>query len=365
MCHDLQLRILDDCAARYPAWVRTGVIAAQFVAHEGQDWAGCLDAAAAMADRQLDPAEATWRLHVFTPVIGVPGASGPATVAVLQISHALADGTRAADLAGWLFGRPVPVAPIITPRRGSLLVRSVTAARTHRQLVRDTAAGVLPAAPPPRPALLTNSAPLGARAGRTLVRSRAALGGHTVTVSVLSAVSTALAGYLHDRGEDTSRLTAEVPTAYTGIRQARNNFRNVGVGLYPELSVPERSERISADLAGARARGDHPATVAGRRSYAAVPAPLLRWGVRQFDATARCPVVTGHTVVTSVNRGAADLRFGDAPVLLTAGYPALSPVMSLVHGVHGIGDTVAVSVYGAESAGDIDDYVDRLDRALG
>jgi hypothetical protein len=30
--------------------------------------------------------------------------------------------------------------------------------------------------------------------------------------------------------------------------------------------------------------------------------------------------------------------------------------------VHGIGDTVAISVHAAESAvGDIDDYVDRLD----
>ncbi len=40
-------------------------------------------------------------------------------------------------------------------------------------------------------------------------------------------------------------------------------------------------------------------------------------------------------------------------------------MMGLTHGVHGIGDTVAVSVHAAESAiGDVDDYVARLDAAL-
>jgi hypothetical protein len=69
--------------------------------------------------------------------------------------------------------------------------------------------------------------------------------------------------------------------------------------------------------------------------------------------------------VSSVDRGPADLRFGDAPVLLTAGYPALSPAMGLTHGVHGIGDTVAISVHAAESAiGDVDAYLQRLDAEL-
>jgi hypothetical protein len=101
------------------------------------------------------------------------------------------------------------------------------------------------------------------------------------------------------------------------------------------------------------------------RAFAAVPAPLLRWGVAQFDPALRSPTATGNTVVSSVNRGAADLSFGDAPVVVTAGYPAFSPMMGLTHGVHGIGDTVAVSVHAAESAvGDIDAYVRRLDAAL-
>jgi hypothetical protein len=48
---------------------------------------------------------------------------------------------------------------------------------------------------------------------------------------------------------------------------------------------------------------------------------LLRWGIGQFDPSERSAVVGGHTVVSSVNRGPADLSFGGCPVVLTAGYP--------------------------------------------
>ena len=50
---------------------------------------------------------------------------------------------------------------------------------------------------------------------------------------------------------------------------------------------------------------------------------------------------------------------------LTAGFPALSPMMGLTHGVHGIGDMVAVSVHADPAAIDADDYLDRLADALG
>jgi hypothetical protein len=140
----------------------------------------------------------------------------------------------------------------------------------------------------------------------------------------------------------------------------------VGVGLYPELDVDARMARIVEDLAERRRRAGHPAMLAASRAFAAVPAPLLRWGVKQFDPTLRSPTVTGNTVVSSVNRGPADLHFGELPVVLTAGYPGLSPMMGLTHGVHGIGDTIAVSVHAAESAvGDVDAYVERLERSLG
>ena len=69
-----------------------------------------------------------------------------------------------------------------------------------------------------------------------------------MTVAVLAAISGALAGYLGDRGEDTSTLGAEVPMAKAGARQANNHFGNVGVGLYPQLSCEERTLRIAAEL---------------------------------------------------------------------------------------------------------------------
>jgi hypothetical protein len=149
------------------------------------------------------------------------------------------------------------------------------------------------------------------------------------------------------------------------VPQAHNHFGNVVVGLYPELGLDARVERIATDLANGRRRFGHPATRSADRAFAAVPAPLLRWGVSLFDPDVRLAQVAGNTVVSSVNRGPADLSFGDASVVLTAGYPALSPVMGLTHGVHGIGDTVAISVHAAESAiPDIDAYLKLLDAAL-
>lgn len=51
--------------------------------------------------------------------------------------------------------------------------------------------------------------------------------------------------------------------------------------------------------------------------------------------------------------------------MLTSGYPALSPMIGLTHGVHGLGQTIAISVHAAESAvPDIDAYVALLEAAL-
>ncbi len=365
-CEDLRLRIVDDNRWRYPRWVRGPVEPAQFTVHGERDWDGCLADVAALADQQLDPRVASWRLHVFAPVHGAPGASSAVTVVVLHATHSLADGTRMAELAGWLFGRPVAVPPIPAPDHGSLVLRSVAAARTHRAMVRDLHAGRLPAPYDPQPLLPTNTRPAGRRGVRTLLRRRWELSrGSTVTVAVLVAVAAALDGYLRDRGTEPPRLSAEVLLAKPGIRLAQNHFRTIGIGLHPELDPVARSAAISADLQAGRARAEHPATLAAERAFAATPAPLLRWGVAQMDPAAPAPLVAGATVVSSVNRGPADLHFGGAPVLWTAGYPALSPMMGLTHGVHGIGDRIAISVHAAESAVDIDDYVGRLDRALG
>jgi hypothetical protein len=360
----LTIRVRDRGRLRYPQWVPMAVTPERVVRHElvEHTWDAVLATVAGLVGDQLDVRRMAWRIHVFTPVRGVPGVTGPGTVAVLQIAHALADGARSAAMAAWLFGRPEAVPAVPNPRPGFLPVRAAQAARVHRRLERDIRAGLLAPGAGSRPLLPTNARPQGARAVRTLVRHRSRLPGPTVTVGVLSAVSQALANLL---GEQCDSLGAEVPMAKPGNRQAHNHFGNIVVGLYPKLGPDARTERIAADLANGRRRFQHPATRAADRAFAAVPAGLLRWGIGQFDVQARATQVSGNTVLSSVNRGAADLSFGGARVVLTSGYPALSPVMGLTHGVHGIGDTIAISVHAAASAlPDIDAYLALLDAAL-
>ena len=162
-CAELRLRVRDGGVLTYPAWVSGDVRADQFAVHDLDDnsWAGCLAAVSGLADDQLDPRVWPWRLHVFAPVDGIPTVSGAGTVAVLQIAHALADGERGSALAASLFGREGDVASVTPPRgRGITLPwRSFTAARAHRQLVRDTEAGLVPAQAELRPALRTNARP--------------------------------------------------------------------------------------------------------------------------------------------------------------------------------------------------------------
>jgi hypothetical protein len=362
-CHALTLRVDDGSPLTYPHWVPTAVEPARVLRQQLDDnsWRGCLDTVVRLADDQLDIRRAPWRLHVFAPVHGIPVGTGPGTVAVMQVAHALADGVRASALAAWLFGRKTPV-PDVVASSGFLPWRAVDAARAHRKLVRDTRAGLLRPSAGSRPPLSTNARPAGTRTMHTLARHRSQLRGPTVTVAALAAVSGALSGHL---GDAAASLVAEVPVAKPGVPQAHNHFFNVTVGLYPDLSRPARLERIAADLADARRRSRHPAARAADQAFAAVPAPLLRWGIGHFDPDVRPSQVSGNTVLSSVFRGPDDLRFGDAPVLLTAGYPALSPAMGLTHGVHGIGDAIAISVHAAESAiGDIDEYLARLDAEL-
>lgn len=363
-CPDLAMRVRERGRLAYPQWVPAAVGPESVVRHDlaDPDWRQCLAAVVALAEDQLDVRAMPWRLHVFTPVLGIPGVSGPGSVAVMQVAHPLADGARAAAMAAWLFGRVAPVPCVAAPSAGFLPWRAAAAAWAHRRLVRDTDAGLLAPGVGSRPPQPTNARPGRARSARTLVRRRSQLRGPTVTVGVLAAVSEALSALLGD-GSDT--LGAEVPMAKPGAPRAHNHFGNVVVGLYPELGFDARVQRIAAELANGRRRFEHPATRAADRAFAAVPAALLRWGVEQFDPFVRPTQVSGNTVVSSVNRGDADLSFGGARVVLTAGYPALSPAMGLTHGVHGIGDTIAISVHAAESAlPDVDAYLELLDAAL-
>ena len=372
-CRDLSLRIDDHGWLAYPSWVHRDVDRSQFVLHDLDEdtWGACLAAVCVLIDDQLDASDMAWRLHVFTDVRGIPGVEGSGTVAVLQISHALGGGGRTSELAALMFGRAGAEVPEIHPPSTgpiALPLAGFRAAKAHRRLLADVEARAVPAQAELRPLLRTNDRPLGPRSLRTVVRRRADLEGATVTVAVLSAVSTALAGRLRALGDDPSTLGAEVPMTKPPPRLAYNHFGNVGVGLYPELAAGARASRIADDLADRRLRAGHEAMRAADFAFAVTPAPLLRWGMDRFDPDVRPPAVTGNTVVSSVNCGASDFGFGGAPVSMATAFAGLSPMMGLTHVVFGVGDTITIGVHAVASAlgglGGIDDYVAGLEAAL-
>ncbi|WP_144407422.1 WS/DGAT domain-containing protein [Rhodococcus sp. B7740] len=363
----LRRRITDVAfGLDYPRWTEAGPRPDTISVHRApRTWPECLDAIAASFARQVDPRVSVWNLHLYPNIADAPG--GAAVVAVLQLSHAAADGTLAARTARDLFGtHPLPpasaraehpavfeqastiVAAATVPLRLAQMVRGgVRARRDALSLGRGTDSGEIPPPAHSRAPTVLDVPPAGRTSVRTIVLPKSDLqsAGTTVTTFVLTAVSIALQGLLGD-GQD---LAAEVTLARDTRADARNNFGNVGVGLFTdEPDIRTRSRLVSADLAARRARANHPLSEAARASQDAVeahvPAFLAEWGVAQFDPTAVPPSVTGNTVVSSVSRGAADLTFGGGSVRFTAGFPALSPAMSLTHGVHGIGDTVTVGI---------------------
>ena len=364
----LTVRIREDkYGLRFPRWEHVGVTPDQCLVHEldAPAWTGCLDALATLAKQQLDPRVAAWRLHVFSPVLDVPRTDGPATVVALQINHTLGDGTRTAVLAGALFGRDAMPAPIEARPAGSLMRGVVATLRARRARARDTAAGKVPAEKGPVPTLSVNGRPSGTRVFRTVVRNKSQLPGPTATIGAMVAISDALSGYLQDRGEDTSQLTAAVPVARSGVAQSYNHLDLTWIGFHNDAaSRDEQIRRIVGDLAAWRRRSQHPSFAVEAAASVAVPAPVRRIGISLIKTDIQPATVPAHTMVSSVNRGPADLTFGGRPVVLTTGFPALVPISSLAHGVHHIGDTVVVSVHASTPQVDVDDYLARLDAAL-
>ncbi len=288
-CQALMVRVDDGSSWTYPSWVPTALEPDWLVRHHLDDdsWRGCLDAVVRLADDQLDVRRVPWRLHLFAPVRGLPGGTGPGTVVVMQVAHALADGVRSAALAAWLFGRAAPV-PDVLASRGFLPWRAVNAVRAHRKLVRDTRAGLLRPPAGVRPALSTNARPAGVRTVRTLLRQRAQLRGPTVTVAALAALSRALSGHL---GDAAGSLVAEVPMAKPGVPHAHNHFANITVGLYPDLDRQARVQRIVADLANGRRRIAAPCGLRGGQGLRCGAGAAAALGCRQIRP--RCAAGAG------------------------------------------------------------------------
>ncbi|MEU6832257.1 WS/DGAT domain-containing protein [Nocardia beijingensis] len=434
---DLRVRLRELPAdIDYPGWTRCEFGAQQFVEHElaERNWPCLLESLGNLLGTGVDAAVHPWRLHVFRAIADAPGLEGePALVVVLQMSHALADGRRAAAIARALFtetldrtesvfdggvrgadeggsgpgsrrpssarwlstrdfaarGRAIGEAVSSSVSSAGVLVNSVIgvvrtpvriavtamrgyqAFRAQQRLADATASGEVP--PPAAgfpPSVLNSSSSQGIsrHEARILVLPSADVRapGRTVTVVVLTAVSLALARYLAERGEPVERLGAQVPMALPEAARPRNNYRSLGVDLFVDEPDPRlRADKIAAALADRRVRALHPLLSAQDRVTAAMPAPLLRRDVDSYPLDTVPDSIAGHTVVSSVDRGPADLSFGGGAVRFTAGFPALGSVMHLTHGVHGIGDTVTISLH-ADSAvlPDLDAYAAHLRAAL-
>ncbi len=395
---DLRLRLREDATGLAgPAWIPSEPDPAQFVEHELDRpyWPELQQAVGRLTETGVDATKYPWRLHIFRGIRESPAPDPRVTIVVLQISHALVDGRGASRVARALFTEPdapagaSPATSGAIPRRTVWPVarRSVSAAltlpvamartvrrgmeagRARTRLAELTAAGrVPPPGPGYPPGPLNRPATVTGHDVRMLVlpAGEFAAPGFSVTVVGLTAVSVALERYLRKRGTEVTRLGAQVPIAIPERPGVRNNYRSAGVDLnIGKSELRQRAEAIAAELAARRERAAHPLTGAQDAVTAVLPPLLLRRDVRNYPLDTIPAEITGHTVVSSVRRGAADLTFGGAPVRFTAGFPALGAVMHLTHGLHGLGDTVTLSVHAdPATVPDIDDYAERLREAL-
>lgn len=360
----------------FPRWVPAPVSDDAIVGYPGPyTWDAVLEDVAALST--LSGGD-LWRVHIFDRVTGVPDADSLARVAVLQISHALGDGRRVSAIARALFGGSLPESArdaraavgdrILAAVRGGALVGP--------HIVRATALGfaawaasVPGTTSTPVTATRANTAPGDRRVLRTLTVPSQAVrsGGHSVTVGVLAVLAEVLPAFLDAPPRD---ACAEVTVAFghdpAAKALARNRFQTASVPLHAEQAVRlRRAELIAAELAAVRRRIDSPGFVASRRAAASAPAVLGATAARLSADAPQPGIVAGWTVVSSVDRGAADLTLAGGRVLFTAGFPALSAAHSLTHGVHGIGDAVTISVCaGGPVTDDVDDYMASLAAAF-
>lgn len=330
---DLRVRAVDVAGhLDYPYWVPRDESQLPLTVHTLADasWPQCRSAVAALLSSTVDIRESPWHLHLFPGVKGAPQVPGPALVAVLQVSHALADGQRSTaaarcvrrrDADEWLVARGScarhrACSGGFPGEVGTIAAREQDGYRAYKRQQELVSAGALEPEPQGFPLISLNARPDHRREIRMIVRPREELraAGVSVTVAVMTAIAAALPRYLRDHGQWVpDRLGAEVTVAEPGESAARNNFRNVGVDLcWDEPDLRVRARRIADGIESRRRRAAHPVLVAQRAGGSALPAPMMWAGVSAFDADLMPPTVAGNTVVSSVVRGAADLVLGGA-----------------------------------------------------
>ncbi|PPJ39658.1 hypothetical protein C5E45_00340 [Nocardia nova] len=414
---ELRVRIREHRFA-YPAWEPADLDEAQIVVHTPEEplWTTVEASLGEILAHSVPARRYAWRIHLYRGIRDAPGGSGPALVVVLQLSHALADGRRAAHIARELLrGLDAVARAVADPDGGSgrvgsphgsmanrhrgrarvrlsstaetLAVEAVSllsflpgvartvrrgfvAARADAELNSLAETGEIPAAAPDfAPTRLNRPPAPERRAVRVIAGESLHIPGYTVTVVALTAISVAMSGYLAAHGESVDSLGAQVSMALPVMTDRkvfpRNNYRDLGVDLRvaePDLRL--RARRIAAALAERRIRATHPLQSARDRVTDAIPAPVLRRDIAGYPLDLVPDRISGHTVLSSVHRGEADFSIAGGAVRFTAGFPALGAVMHLTHGLHGLGTTVTLSVHADPRVVDVDDYARRLRGAV-
>lgn len=404
---DLRLRLHPVVGnLEYPRWETAEFDPRQLFGHGevNLSWSTVLGRLGELLGTGLDATRCPWRVHLFRGVRGAPAMDGPAVVVVVQLSHALADGTRSAAIVRALFQEtpanpPGPVdnsvekpsacgqlrlGPVDNSALAGIVrlpnqlrrtvIRGVAAGRARTELAARTAAGEIPTPTEPFPPTALNPVrPVAADAHRAGVRVYDAaalrLPGYTVTVVALVVVSRALERF----SPEARRLGAQVPMALPGAGGTGNHYRGLSVDLrIGEPDLRARAAAIAEALRTRRLRATHPLQDAQDAVDAVVPAVFAARDIARADLSVVPATLDGNTVVSSVHRGPADLSLAGGPVRWTGGFPALGTVMHLTHGVHGLGDTVTVSVHADAAVLDdperylalVDSGVDEVGAAL-
>lgn len=361
----IRRRLVDVPATlAYPQWEAHSTPASEFVtAHETDGrWSETLRRLAALLEVPIDTTQSAWRADFIDMVTDAPFSDRPMIIVALRISHTFVDGQGAAAIGRSVFGDgggddgaapeagPIRRSPHRAAIRGAVTL-PVGIVRYLRVAVADARRGHgalgYPPAPPLRARTVLNAPPGADRSVAIIVRPRPAsrIGGMTITTIGLTVVSLALQRYLSPSGEPTE-LSANVPVGVPASVDFSGANRVVTgtVDLHTDVAnLTTRAQLIQRDLHAERARALDPAVLQRLTVLEAAPAPLLVtiMALGRRVAPKRVPA---HTVVTSINRGDAPLRLGDAVALFSSGFPALTNQFAMKHGVYTLGHTVTIGV---------------------
>ncbi|WP_330257128.1 WS/DGAT domain-containing protein [Nocardia sp. NBC_00565] len=348
------------------------------------DWADCLDRMGSILARPLDARVSAWQLHVFPEVSGIATLTGPGTVVMMHISHALMAGPAMTSLTEALFASaPTPLrieglGPAAKrPRlrltavggalrwplqmlRFNLRVRGET-----RRIARDGDDGG-PDIPPLSPTVLNRR--IGPdRAIRTIPMDLRDIRtpGITVTAVGLTAISRAMERYLEKRGEPcpddlAALVTIAVPdAAVMGV----NRVGAAAVALAPaEPDLADRARTVEATLRARRHAPSSRRELNRLQLIGLLPSRTYRTRFGTLPPADPATPAYGHTILTSIRcEPTAEWSLLGKPFRFAGMLPPVFPEIGLAHSFVGAGDTFTVSVAcDPEIVPDLDDYRDIL-----